>query len=348
MYIFGQNTVVEIQGNSYVKADNQNNMLGVLQNIVKFNRGRNNIFFAKSIEELNSLNEQYNNNISFLGQSESIDTLQTPKSIVDLMSVDNQTLFVGSNTDINELTPQEIFSAQDIAKKLFFVNMVQSALFSGKSNKGRSNVFDLLFLDNLLLQNDLITPVQGSLYELLKNNNKLISNLKNNEILDNLYLFSFINNSELFEKNTYNVGLKVKKDFIKNQIINLFKGYVNSDSLIINFNDINSTVDSEKETISLSKTKALFFNKDFIIVPITQNNVQNNYLYTKTNLGFEKYLYTKVGIVNNFNSKFNPIYFNILDKINNQLGLNTSTYVPVEISKDNFIRKNSNYRNYDT
>jgi hypothetical protein len=346
MYIFGQNTVVEIQGNSYVKADNQNNMLGVLQNIVKFNRGRNNIFFAKSIEELNSLNEQYNNNISFLGQSESIDTLQTPKSIVDLMSVDNQTLFVGSNTDINELTPQEVFSAQDIAKKLFFVNMVQSALFSGKSNKGRSNVFDLLFLDNLLLQNDLITPVQGSLYELLKNNNKLISNLKNNEILDNLYLFSFINNSELFEKNTYNVGLKVKKDFIKNQIINLFKGYVNSDSLIINFNDINSTVDSEKETISLSKTKALFFNKDFIIVPITQNNVQNNYLYTKTNLGFEKYLYTKVGIVNNFNSKFNPIYFNILDKINNQLGLNTSTYVPVEISKDNFIRKNSNYRSY--
>ena len=181
------------------------------------------------------------------------------------MSIDNKTLYYGGNQGI--VTEDNVFSAQEITQKLFFINMVQSGLFSGKNNKGRSNVFDLLFLDNIILQNFLLYIDKPYPY-LLNNsvvNPEILINSSN--ILSAYTDFILLNNPEIFSKysksleDTYLLDNNTKK-LIKSVFINTPAVSLNSDYLDVYVIDksIILPTDDPKKLANLDK----FFKSTYI------------------------------------------------------------------------------------
>jgi hypothetical protein len=334
--IFGQNTIVEKTGNNYVKSDVQNLNLNILNSIIRF--VDNNPFFEKNIEDIATLKQLYPFDIQFLGQSESFNSSLNPKNIIDIMSIDNKTLYYGGNQDI--ITEDNVFSAQEITQKLFFINMVQSGLFSGKNNKGRSNVFDLLFLDNIILQNFLLYINKPYSYLL---NNSVVNPeiLRNNSNVLSAYTdFILLNNPEVFNKytrsleDTYLLSNNTKK-LIKNVFVNSTPITLNNDyvdvyvvdkSIILPTNDAKELV---KLNNFLSSTYITFNDKGSKKLFKLVGSLNNNLLYK--NLGI-------IGgnlLSNEFSGKINPIAFNSLEEVISNLGITRSNIESSDVNLAN-------------
>ena len=314
----------------------QNLNLNILNSIIRF--VDNNPFFEEDIENITILKQLYPFDIQFLGQSESFNSSLNPKNIIDIMSIDNKTLYYGGNQGI--ITEDNVFSAQEITQKLFFINMIQSGLFSGKNNKGRSNVFDLLFLDNIILQNFLLYINKPYSYllnnsvvnpEILRNNSNVLSAYTN---------FILLNNPEVFNKytrsleDTYLLSNNTKK-LIKNVFVNSTPITLNNDyvdvyvidkSIILPTNDAKELV---KLNNFLSSTYITFNDKGSKKLFKLVGSLNNNLLYK--NLGI-------IGgnlLSNEFSGKINPIAFNFLDEVISNLGITRSNIESSDVNLAN-------------
>ena len=323
--IFGQNTIVEKTGDNYVKSDVQNLNLNILNSIIRF--VDNNPFFEENIENITILKQLYPFDIQFLGQSESFNSSLNPKNIIDIMSIDNKTLYYGGNQGI--ITEDNVFSAQEITQKLFFINMIQSGLFSGKNNKGRSNVFDLLFLDNIILQNFLLYIDKPYPYLL---NNSVVNPeilINNSNVLSAYTDFILLNNPEIFSKysksleDTYLLDNNTKK-LIKSVFINTPAVSLNSDYLDVYVIDksIILPTDDPKKLTNLNK----FLNSTYITV----NDKGSKKIFKLVGTLNNNLLYKNIGIIggnllsNEFSAKINPIAFNSLEEVISNLGITRS------------------------
>ena len=329
-FVFGKKLIVEKQGNSYIPAKTQNLDLDILQEIITF--VPNEPSFAKNIQDLILQKDLYPFDLQFSGNTESINTIDSPKKVIDLMTENNQTLYAGGITE--EIKDDNVFTSKQIAQKLFFMNMVQSALFSGKTNNGRSNVFELLFLDNIYLQNVLIDYINESSHDLFKNN-YLSPELINDKIYNSLYNFLIINNPDLFEKQSIKVN-NIKTNKTRQSLFNIFKVNLNNNNFLVRTDEVISPE-------GFTNDKIKFFQTKYVIVEIDGIN----YLFKSNRLKEQLFNYTNLGIINNFNSKFKPIAFNFLQETVNELGISLDNNIQVkQVSTDKFIRKSNNYREY--
>ena len=345
--LFGQNTVVKKEKNDYVKSNMQNLNLSILNSIIKF--VDNNPFFEKNIEDIATLKTNYPFDIQFLGQTESFNSSLNPKNIIDIMSIDNKTLYYGGTQDI--ITENNVFSAQEITQKLFFVNMIQSGLFNGKNNKGRSNVFDLLFLDNIILQNFLLYIDKPYSYLL---NNSIVNSeiIKDNLNILNAYSdFIILNNPEVFNKYTKNLeDTYLLDNNTKKLIKNVF---VNSTPITINNNYVDVYVVDKSIILPTDDTKKLIKLDNFLSSAyITFNDKGSKKLFKLVGSLNNNLLYKNLGIIggnllsNDFNAKINPIAFNFLDEVISSLGIVTSNIEVSDINNETFIKQSNNFRNY--
>jgi ribonuclease HI len=336
--IFGQNTIIEKTGDNYVKSDVQNLNLNILNSIIRF--VDNNPFFEENIKNITILKQLYPFDIQFLGQSESFNSSLNPKNIIDIMSIDNKTLYYGGNQDI--ITEDNVFSAQEITQKLFFINMVQSGLFSGKNNKGRSNVFDLLFLDNIILQNFLLYINKPYSY-LLNNsvvNPEILRNSSN--VLSAYTDFILLNNPEGFNKytrsleDTYLLDNNTKK-LIKNIFVNSTPITLNNNYLDVYVIDksIILPTDDPKKLVKLGN----FLNSTYI----TFNDNGSKKLFKLVYSLGNNLLYKNLGIIggnllsNEFSGKINPIAFNFLDEVISNLGITRSNIESSDVNLANQV-----------
>jgi hypothetical protein len=345
--IFGKNTIVEKDGDTYVKSNVQNINLNILNSIIRF--VDNNPFFQESIEDIVTLKTDYPFDIQFLGQTDSFNSSLNPKNIIDIMSIDNKTLYYGGNQDI--ITKNNVFSAQEVAQKLFFVNMIQSGLFAGKNNKGRSNVFDLLFLDNIILQNFLLYIDKP--YSYLLNNSVVDSTILESDInvLNSYTDFILLNNPEVFNKytksleDTYLLDNNTK-NLIKNIFINSTPVSLNNDNLDVYVIDksIILPTDDNKKLIKLNK----FLNSNYITI----NDTGSKKLFKLVDSLNNNLIYKNLGIIggnlltNDFNARINPIAFNSLENVITNLGIVTSNIEVSDVNNDKFIKQSNNFRNY--
>jgi hypothetical protein len=72
--------------------------------------------FLQTNQEISDFRSLYPFDIQFLGQTEQINTFDTPKKIIDLFSNDTQTKYA-TNLE-GPITEDKVISAKDIAKKL--------------------------------------------------------------------------------------------------------------------------------------------------------------------------------------------------------------------------------------
>ena len=307
----------------YKISNTQNSNLNNLKALISFTEV-NNLFF-QSTEEANNFKKLYPYDIRFINKFEKVDNISSPKKIMDILSTDYITKYTISKE--GSITEDKVFTAREIAQKIFFVNLVKSAVFPGKSREGRSNMFDMLFLDNLHLQ-DNILHTNLSYAQLLRPTSLDYSNL-NGLDLQGLKGFLLMNNEDLLNNSLGNldkiydfkVSQQLKLQFNQtptNQIVN-DRHLTNVVS--INFNNLNISGD-EKQVNKVKKRVAFVTKKPFIII----NNNGVDYLYQR--LLFEgngNILYKNLGIVSEskvnprrYSPKMNNTNFEILESINNK------------------------------
>jgi hypothetical protein len=346
--ILGQNSIVEKTPEGYVKSKNQNLNLSTLNNIVRFID--NNIYFQDNIQNITELKQLYPFDVQFLGQNEEFNNSFNPKNIIDVMSTDTKTLYFGGNTDL--IDDSNVFTAQEVAQKLFFINMIQSAIFSGKNNKGRSNVFDLLFLDNIILQNFILylnNPysyyVNNSLFndDVIKNDNTILNSLSNFIILNNPDIMSKYNKDL---SNTFLLS-RANKQIISNSLLKTEPVTLNNSLVNVQIININNLIDTDNKVIKNKIDKFLSSNY------ITVNDKGVQYIFQKIDtLNENQVIYKNLGILNSrlvknsFNAKINPIEFKFLDDVVTELGITTSNIDIQEFNSDLFIQQSPNFKNY--
>jgi hypothetical protein len=334
--IFSVSKLVEDSGNNeYTISPNQNLNLSILKNIIRF--VNTTPYFLQTNQEISNFRSLYPFDIQFLGQTEQINTFDTPKKIIDLFSNDTQTKYA-TNLE-GPITEDKVISAKDIAKKLFFVNMVQSALFSGKTNRGRSNMFEMLFLDNIFLQN--------SILHINKNYSSLINNeivnldynfFQNIENANALIAFLTINNFETFSNpnvvyNLENIRFKESKTFINNSLFGqpttFSLGQRGNLTNVISLNK-NQIPITQNETFQKANQNSInkVLNKKFLIV--TPEKETYSILFQKVYVQEDTYYYKKLGIINVgklYSSKENNIAFSLLQPLLINNGIETDTII---------------------
>jgi len=334
--IFSVSKLVEDSGNNeYTISPNQNLNLSILKNIIRF--VNTTPYFLQTNQEISDFRSLYPFDIQFLGQTEQINTFDTPKKIIDLFSNDTQTKYA-TNLE-GPITEDKVISAKDIAKKLFFVNMVQSALFSGKTNRGRSNMFEMLFLDNIFLQN--------SILHINKNYSSLINDeivnldynfFQNIENANALIAFLTINNFETFSNpnvvyNLENIRFKESKTFINNSLFGqpttFSLGQRGNLTNVISLNK-NQIPITQNETFQKANQNSInkVLNKQFLIV--TPEKEIYSILFQKVYVQEDTYYYKKLGIINVgklYSSRENNIAFSLLQPLLINNGIETDTII---------------------
>jgi hypothetical protein len=306
----------------YKISNTQNSNLNNLKALISFTEV-NNLFF-QSTEEANNFKKLYPYDIRFINKFEKVDNISSPKKIMDILSTDYITKYTISKQ--GSITEDKVFTAREIAQKIFFVNMVKSAVFPGKSREGRSNMFDMLFIDNLHLW-DNILHTNLSYAQLLRPTSLDYSNL-NGLDLQVLKGFLLMNNEDLFNNSLGNLD-KIY-DFKTSQQLKLQFNQTPTNQIVddryltnvvsINFNTLNITGD-EKQVNKVMKRLAFVTKKPFIII----NNNGVDYLYQRVYQGNGNIYYKNLGIVSEskvnprrYSPKMNNTNFEILESINNK------------------------------
>ena len=334
--LFSANKIVEESFNyEYAIAPNQNKNLADLGNIIRF-VPTTPFFFESSIDAKN-FKDTFPFDIQFNGQTEQINTINTPTKIINIFSTDYQTKY--TTTLEGPITEDKVFTAGDIAKKLFFVNMVQSALFSGKTKKGRSNMFEMLFLDNTLLQNNILYTNNN--YNNLLTNQAVLLDDKNVDSINALIAFLIVNNPDFFNSQiNYNLNqiryIETKDYLLANFFITPTTLNLGSKGTLTNVISINKSlipVTSNPKFEENNKQQINYFLKNkFILVPSKVGN--NIMLFQQVYRLDDTYYYKNLGIINydgmdstKYSSKFNNIAFNLLQPLLINNGIETDTLV---------------------
>jgi hypothetical protein len=336
--IFSVSKIVEPSiNNTYIISKTQNINLDILKKVIRFID--NSPYFLQNNKELLEFKKLYPFNIQFLGQTEEINVSDTPKHIIDIFSTDRNTKY--TTTIEGDITEDKVFTAEEIAKKLFFVSLVQSALFSGKTNTGRSNMFEMLFLDNTLLQNSIL-HTNNSYSDLITIKPFIIDNqyLNNIENTQSILSFILLNNPDFFTRTSFNLNQEkniISRDYIKKMLFSDFisrdlgiRGSLNN-VVVISKRLIPITTD-ERYARSNKKSVDFILSNTFLIANYGQETKSN--LFQKVFVDGENYYYRKLGIIDInklYSSKENNIAFNVLAPLlqNNDIESNINIIQPV-------------------
>jgi hypothetical protein len=306
----------------YKISNTQNSNLNNLKALISFTEV-NNLFF-QSTEEADNFKKLYPYDIRFINKFEKVDNISSPKKIMDILSTDYITKYTISKQ--GSITEDKVFTAREIAQKIFFVNLVKSAVFPGKSREGRSNMFDMLFIDNLHLW-DNILHTNLSYAQLLRPTSLDYSNL-NGLDLQVLKGFLLMNNEDLFNNSLGNLdkiydfktSQQLKLQFNQTPTNQIVDGRYLTNIVSINFNTLNITGD-EKQVNKVMKRLAFVTKKPFIII----NNNGVDYLYQRVYQGNGNIYYKNLGIVSEskvnprrYSPKMNNTNFEILESIKNK------------------------------